>query len=316
MVKKGSLFFILILLAVSSLFIGVQSISLRDIFNLTDTQRLVLWSTRVPRTVSLIIAGATSSVCGLIMQHLTQNKFVSPTTAGTMDSARLGILVAMVFFPNGSNLSRSFVAFIFAFIGTLVFIQLVQRLPQKNQVMVPLVGLMFGNIVGSVVTFFAYQLQLIQNMSSWLQGNFATITRGGYELVYLTVPLLILAYFYAYHFTVAGMGKDLATGIGMNYQLIQLFGLGIVSLASSIILVTIGGLPFLGVIVPNIVSLFYGDQMKSTLWVAASAGSIFLIICDIIARVVIQPYEVPVSLVVGVIGSIIFIVLLLKGAKK
>lgn len=314
--KKGLLFIILVIVAVSSLFIGVQSISIRDLFQLNETQQLVLWSTRVPRTVSLIIAGATSSVCGLIMQHLTQNKFVSPTTAGTMDSARLGILVAMVFFPNGSTLSRSFVAFVFAFLGTMLFIQLIQRLPQKNQVMVPLVGLMFGNIVGSVVTFFAYQLQLIQNMSSWLQGNFATITRGGYELIYLTVPLLILAYLYAYHFTIAGMGKDLATGIGLNYQLVQLFGLAIVSLASSIILVTIGGLPFLGVVVPNIVSLYYGDQMKQTLWVAAGAGSLFLIVCDIISRLVIQPYEVPVSLVVGVIGSVIFIALLLRGAKK
>lgn len=307
---------ILVIAAVSSLFIGVQSIAIEDIFQLTQTQKLVLWSTRVPRTVSLIIAGATSSVCGLIMQQLTQNKFVSPTTAGTMDSARLGILVAMVFFPNGSTLGRSFVAFIFAFLGTMLFIQLIQRLPQKNQVMVPLVGIMFGNIIGSVVTFFAYQLQLIQNMSSWLQGNFATITRGGYELIYVTVPLLVLAYLYAYHFTIAGMGKDLATGLGMNYQVIQLFGLAIVSLASSIILVTIGGLPFLGVVIPNIVSLFYGDQMKQTLWITACAGSIFLIVCDIISRLVIQPYEVPVSLIVGVVGSVIFIALLLKGAKK
>lgn len=307
---------ILLVLAISSLFIGVQSIEIRNIFQLDETQKLVLWSTRIPRTICLIIAGATSSVCGLIMQHLTQNKFVSPTTAGTMDSARLGILVAMVFFPNNSMLVRSGVAFLFAFLGTMLFIQLIQRLPQKNQVMVPLIGLMFGNIIGSVVTFFAYQLQLVQNMSSWLQGNFATISRGGYELIYLTVPLLILAYFYAYHFTIAGMGRDMATGIGLNYQWIQLFGLGIVSLASSVILVTIGGLPFLGVIIPNIISLYYGDQMKQTLWLTAGAGSCFLIVCDIISRLVVQPYEVPVSLVVGVIGSIIFIALLLKGAKK
>lgn len=314
--KKSVVIICLILLAITSLFIGVQSIPVTDIFQLDETQKLVLWSTRVPRTASLIIAGATSGVCGLIMQHLTQNKFVSPTTAGTMDSARLGILIAMVFFPNSSTFVRSGVAFLFAFLGTVLFIQLIQRLPRKNQVMVPLVGLMFGNIIGSVVTFFAYQFQLVQNMSSWLQGNFATITRGGYELVYLTVPLLILAYLYAYHFTIAGMGEDMATGIGLNYKVIQLFGLGIVALASSVVLVTIGGLPFLGVIVPNIVSLYYGDQMKQTIWLTAGAGSCFLIICDIISRLIIQPYEVPVSLVVGVIGSIMFIALLLKGARK
>lgn len=314
--KKYYLFFILILLAIISLFIGVQSLSITDLFKLDDTQALVLWSTRIPRTVSLIIAGATSAVCGLIMQHLTQNKFVSPTTAGTMDSARLGILIAMVFFPNSSTLLRSFIAFIFAFLGTVLFIQLIQRLPQKNQVMVPLIGLMFGNIVGSIVTFFAYQLELVQNMSSWLQGNFSIVSRGGYELIYLTIPLLIIAYFYAYQFTIAGMGEDMATGIGVNYQLIQLFGLGLVALSSSLILVTIGGLPFLGVVVPNIISLFFGDQMKQTIWLTAGAGSCFLIVCDILSRVVIAPYEVPVSLTVGVIGSFLFIILLLKGARK
>lgn len=306
----------LMLLASASLFIGVQSLPLADLGHFNDQQALVLWSTRVPRTISLIIAGATSAVCGLIMQHLTQNKFVSPTTAGTMDSARLGILIAMVFFPNGSPFVRTLVAFIFAFMGTLLFIQLIQRLPQKNQVMVPLIGLMFGNIVGSVVTFFAYQLELVQNMSSWLQGNFSIVSRGGYELIYLTIPLLMLASFYAYHFTIAGMGKDLATNIGINYQVIQLFGLGVVALASSLILVTIGGLPFLGVVVPNLISLYFGDQMKQTIWLTAAAGSCFLIACDIISRIVIAPYEIPVSLTVGVIGSFLFIILLLRGARK
>lgn len=314
--KKTILLITLVILAISSLFVGVQSISIMDIFHLDPNQRLVLWSTRVPRTVSLIIAGATASVCGLIMQHLTQNKFVSPTTAGTMDSARLGILVAMIFFPNASNLSRSLIAFIFSFLGSILFIQLINFLPYRNQVMVPLIGLMFGNIIGSVVTFFAYQLQLIQNMSSWLQGNFATVTRNGYELIYLSLPLLLLAYIYAYQFTLAGMGSDIATGLGLNYRAIQLFGLGIVSIASSVMLVTIGNLPFLGVVIPNLVSLYKGDQMKQTLWITAGAGSIFLIICDIISRIIIQPFEVPVSLVVGIIGSVIFIILLLKGGKK
>lgn len=314
--KKILILLLLLILACLSLFIGVQSLPISALGHLNETQSLVLWSTRIPRTVSLVIAGASSAVCGLIMQHLTQNKFVSPTTAGTMDSARLGILIAMLFFPNSSPLVRTVVAFGFAFIGTVVFIQLIQRLPQKNQVMVPLIGLMFGNIVGSIVTFFAYQLELVQNMSSWLQGNFSIITRGGYELIYLTLPLLVLASLYAYHFTIAGMGKDLATSVGVNYQFIQLFGLAIVALVSSLILVTIGALPFLGVVVPNLISLYFGDQMKHTLWLTAGAGSCFLLICDMISRLVIAPYEVPVSLTVGVIGSLLFIILLLRGARK
>ncbi|MGX6977777.1 ABC transporter permease [Vagococcus elongatus] len=314
--RKTILLITLLILTISSIFVGVQSISIMDVFDLDSNQSLILWSTRVPRTISLIIAGATASVCGLIMQHLTQNKFVSPTTAGTMDSARLGILVVMIFFPNASNINRSLIAFIFSFLGSLLFIQLINLLPHKNQVMVPLIGLMFGNIIGSVVTFFAYQFQLIQNMSSWLQGNFATVSRNGYELIYVSVPLLLIAYVYAYQFTLVGMGRDMASSLGLNYRLIQLFGLGIVAIASSVMLVTIGNLPFLGIVIPNLVSLYMGDQMKQTLWVTAGAGSAFLIFCDIISRVIIQPFEVPVSLVVGIIGSVIFIILLLKGGEK
>lgn len=307
---------LLIFFSVLSLFVGVQSISITHLFQFSDLEQLVFWNTRIPRTASLIIAGATSSVCGLIMQHLTQNKFVSPTTAGTMDSARLGMLVAMLFFPASSILTRSFIAFIFAFLGTYLFIQLIKKIPGKNQIMIPLVGVMFGNIIGSVVTFFAYQFQLIQNMTSWLQGNFATVTKGDYELIYVSVPILIICYFFAYKFTIVGMGEDIAVNVGLNYERTQMLGLLLVAVASSVTLVTIGGLPFLGVIIPNIVSQFYGDQMKQTLWITAVSGSLFLVMCDILSRVIRQPYEVPVSLIVGVIGSIIFIVLLVKGAKE
>lgn len=310
--KKIGLFLFLLLLAFISIFVGVKDISFTQLFQWNSEQQLVLLTTRVPRTVSLMIAGSTISISGLIMQHLTQNKFVSPGTAGTMDSARLGILVVMVFFPTAPLLFRSFIAFLFALAGTLIFLSLTRFLPAKNQVMVPLIGVMFGNIIGSIATFFAYQFQLVQNMSSWLQGNFSTVMKGSYELLYLTLPLLVLIYLFAYRFTIAGMGEDLATNVGLNYRRTQLLGLSIVALSSAVVLIMVGSIPFLGVIVPNLVALYYGDHMKNTLSVTAIGGSIFLLICDILARVVIAPYEIPVSVVVGVLGSVIFIALLLR----
>lgn len=306
-VLRGAILFFLILL---SLFIGAKDLDWR--LFLEGDQQLIFWATRLPRTVSLLVAGSTLSVCGLVMQQLTQNKFVSPTTAGTMDSARLGILVVMLFLPNAPLLLRSGVAFLFAFGGTLLFLQLTRFLPGKNQIMVPLVGVMFGNIVGSIATFFAYQFELVQNMSSWLQGNFATVMRGSYELLYLAIPLLILIYYFAYHFTVAGMGEDLAQNLGLNYRRVQFLGLGLVALASSLVLIMVGTVPFIGVIVPNLVSLRYGDQMKNTLRLTAWLGSVFLISCDILARVVIPPYEIPVSVIVGIVGCMLFIFLLVR----
>ncbi len=310
--KKGWIIGLLFLLSGFSIFLGVKDLALQGLLAGDQQQWLVLATTRIPRTVSLILAGATMSICGLIMQHLTQNKFVSPTTAGTMDSARLGILIVMLFLPNASTPMRTLAAFVFAFLGTMVFLALSRLLPAKNPVFLPLLGVMFGNIVGSVATFFAYQFELIQNMSSWLQGNFSLVTKGNYELLYLTIPLFIIIYLFAYLFTIVGLGEDVAVNLGINYRLAQTFGIALVAAASGLVLIMVGTVPFLGVIVPNIVSLVFGDHVKQTLWITAVSGSLFLMVCDMISRIVIAPYEVPVSLTVGVLGSVIFIYLLVR----
>ncbi len=312
LLRKRGIFFTLFLLSALSLFIGVKDLMLQALLQGDAQQWLILLTTRLPRTISLILAGATMSICGLIMQHLTQNKFVSPTTAGTMDSARLGILLVMLFLPNASTTVRTFSAFVFAFLGTMVFLGLSRLLPTKDPIFLPLLGVMFGNIVGSVATFFAYQFQLIQNMSSWLQGNFSLVTKGSYELLYLTIPLFFIIYFFAYFFTIVGLGEDVAISLGIHYQLTQLAGIGLVAAASGLVLIMVGSVPFLGVIVPNIVSLIYGDHVKQNLWITALSGSLFLMTCDILSRVVIAPYEVPVSLTVGILGSLIFIYLLVR----
>lgn len=313
--KKIGILLVLFLLSALSIFIGVKDLVLQALFQGDSQQWLILATTRIPRTVSLILAGATMSICGLIMQQLTQNKFVSPTTAGTMDSARLGILLVMLFLPNASTTVRTLAAFIFAFLGTMVFLGLSRLLPTKEPIFLPLLGVMFGNIVGSVATFFAYQFQLIQNMSSWLQGNFSLVAKGSYELIYLTIPLFLVIYLFAYYFTIVGLGEDVAINLGVNYRLIQTLGIGLVAAASGLVLIMVGTVPFLGVIVPNIVSLIYGDHVKQNLWITAVSGSLFLMVCDILSRIVIAPYEIPVSLTVGILGSLIFIYLLV-GRKR
>jgi iron complex transport system permease protein len=313
--RKIGILLVLFLLSALSIFIGVKDLVLQALFQGDSQQWLILATTRVPRTVSLILAGATLSICGLIMQQLTQNKFVSPTTAGTMDSARLGILLVMLFLPNASTTVRTLAAFIFAFLGTMVFLGLSRLLPTKEPIFLPLLGVMFGNIVGSVATFFAYQFQLIQNMSSWLQGNFSLVAKGSYELLYLTIPLFLVIYLFAYYFTIVGLGEDVAINLGVNYRLIQTLGIGLVAAASGLVLIMVGTVPFLGVIVPNIVSLIYGDHVKQNLWITAVSGSLFLMVCDILSRIVIAPYEIPVSLTVGILGSLIFIYLLV-GRKR
>src|SRR5699024_166922 len=153
-----------------------------------------------------------------IMQQLSKNKFVSPTTSGTLDSARLGILVALMIFTSASPLQRMFVSFVFALLGTFIFMKILEKIKFKDAIFIPLVGLMFGNIISSFGTFLAYKNYLIQNMSSWMQGDFSMIMSGNYELMYVSIPILIIAYLFANKFTIAGMGEDFARNLGLNYR--------------------------------------------------------------------------------------------------
>lgn len=310
--KKSYLFLLLIVLAIISLFVGVHGVSIKGLISGDEVQQMLFMKTRMPRTISLILAGGMLSVGGKIMQHLMQNKFVSEGTIGMMDSARLGILVVMIFLPNSSILTRSMAAFIFAYVGVLLFLSLSKILPKGDPMILPLTGVMFGNIIGAIATFLAYQFQVVQNVSSWLQGNFATVMEGSYELIYITIPVFILLYFLGYQITIAGLGSELSTNLGLNHQRLQWIVFALVALGSSSVLIMVGNIPFLGVVVPNLVSLFYGDHLKDTMGLTAIFGGIFLLICDIFARVLIAPYEIPVSVVVGVIGGALFLFLLMR----
>ncbi|WP_309088327.1 ABC transporter permease [Domibacillus sp.] len=310
--KKRYLVLLLILLSFASLFIGVTTISPLDLFRFSDHQTQIFWQSRVPRLISILIAGVTLSISGFIMQQLSRNKFVSPTTAGTMDSARFGILIALIVFTSAGPFEKMVIAFLFSLAGTFLFMKILDRIKMKDPIFIPLVGLMFGNIISSITTFFAYKHDLIQNMSAWLQGDFSMITAGRYEMLYISIPLVVIAYLFADRFTIAGMGEDFAKNLGLNYKQAVNVGLVIVALSTTLVVLTVGLIPFLGLVVPNIVSIYRGDNLKNSLFDTALLGAVFILFCDILGRIIIFPYEIPIGLTVGVIGSGIFIYLLMR----
>ncbi|MFK0348205.1 enterochelin ABC transporter permease CeuB [Campylobacter coli] len=306
------LLILLVVFGIISLFIGVIRINLDDIFSLSTTQLEIILLTRIPRLIAILLTGMSLSICGLIMQQLTQNKFVSPTTAGTMDCAKFGILISLIFFTGASFFTQTIIASVFALLGSFIFIQILRKIKLKDVIFVPLIGLMFGGIINAITTFFAYALNYIQNIQGWLQGSMANVMQGNYELLYISLPLFILAYFLAHKITIAGMGEDLALNLGVSYNTILFLGLIIVSIITSVVIVSIGVIPFLGLIIPNLVAIYRGDNLKKNLIYIALCVALFLLICDIISRLVIFPFEMPLSITTGVLGSLIFIFLLLK----
>lgn len=294
------------------MFVGIKDISVLDIFSLDQDKVRVMLMSRIPRTIAIIVAGVGMSVCGLIMQRMVHNKFVSPTTVGTLDAAKMGILMSVLFIPQGSALSKMIFALAFTFLSSIIFLKMTERIKYRNVIFIPLVGIMFGSIINAISTFFAYQFNIVQNMNAWLVGDFSSVLQGRYELLYISIPAIVLTYLYANRFTVVGMGETFSKNLGLNYRATVNLGLFCVSLTVSVIMITIGAIPFLGLVIPNIVSLMFGDNLKKTLPYTALFGAIFLAICDILGRLVIYPYEVPIGITVGTIGGIIFLILLLR----
>ena len=306
----------LVLLSVISLFVGVIDINLSALFAGDAHQWEIFIVSRLPRLLAILCTGVGMSVAGLIMQQLCMNKFVSPTTGATISSAQFGILLALLFMPASTLWSRAIFAFATAILGTWIFVWFIQRIKFKDVVMVPLVGIMFGNVIGGITNFLAYKFEMTQALSSWLVGHFSLVLKGRYEIVYLVVPLVILAFVFANHFNIVGMGKDFSKNLGVHYNAVLLMGLTIAAMITASVIVVVGSISYIGLIVPNVVAMFKGDKIRGTLVDTALFGAIFVLVCDMIGRVVIAPYELPIELIIGIVGSILFIGLLLYRLKN
>ncbi|MGF1906310.1 iron chelate uptake ABC transporter permease subunit VctD [Aliivibrio salmonicida] len=307
------LLLVLVLLSIASVFIGVADLSLSAIFSGdTDALELLLIS-RLPRLFAILLSGAGLSIAGLIMQQISQNRFAAPSTSGTIECAMLGYVLSLVIFGHGDNL---LLIFGMSIIGTLIFIQFIHRVQFKNAIFVPLVGIIFGNVVSSVATFVAYKYDAVQNLSAWSVANFANILQGNYELLYIAVPISIISYWYATRLSAVGMGKDFATNIGLNYKQILFIGIILVSVMSATVVMIVGQLPFLGLIVPNLVTQFYGDNLRKNIPLTAIVGAILILVCDVVGRIVIFPYEIPISMIISILGGVVFIAFIVKGKQN
>lgn len=293
------------LLGILSLFTGVYDIQGKE-----DGWSM-FFITRVPRTAALMLTGAAMSMAGLVMQLITQNRMVEPTTTGTIEWAGFGLLLVYLFSPNPTLLARMGGAVLFSFAGTMIFFLLLRRIRLRSSLIVPIIGMMLGAVISAVSTFTGLAFNMTQNIANWFIGSFAAVQIGRYEYLWLIILVSALIFIYADRLTLAGLGEDIATSLGVNYSRTVMTGTALISLAVGIVTAIIGNLPFLGLIVPNLVSRYRGDNLRSNLPWVCLAGMGTITLSDILSRVIIMPFEVPVSLILGTVGSIAFIIILL-----
>ncbi len=300
---------VVLVLALVSMTIGAYGLTVSELLDVGNLRaNLVLLVSRVPRTIAIILVGMSMGVAGMLMQMLSRNKFVSPSTAGTLEAASLGILVVTMFAPNSSVFFKILIASLFALAGTALLLLILRR--------VPLLGIMLGGVIAAFTTFLAYRYNFLQSLAAWTNGDFSRVLRGRYELLWLSGGLTLLAYVAADRFTVAGMGEAFTKNLGVNYGRIVALGLTIVSLITAVNVVTVGAIPFIGLVVPNVVSLLIGDNVRRAIPWLAVFGAGFVLACDILGRTLRYPFEIPIGTVVGFVGGAIFLFMLLRRSSR
>jgi len=309
---------LLVLLTLLSLFIGVSDVSPAALLDggRESTAAFLLVVSRAPRTIAVVLVGASLGIAGLIMQMLVRNKFVEPGTTGVTEFATFGMLLTIVLWPGLAVMGKMGVAAAFGLLGTWVFLRVIRAIPVRQLVLVPIVGIMLGGVVGSVTTFFAYRLDLLQSLGQWAQGSFSTVMQGRYELVWIAAAMVVVAWFAADRFSVVGLGEEFAVNLGLNYRRVVGIGMVIIAVITGAVLVTAGMIPFLGLVVPNVVSLIIGDNVRRAIPWVAGLSAVFVLACDILARVIRFPYEIPLSVIVGIIGAALFLWLLLRRRSR
>ncbi|MFG6592507.1 ABC transporter permease [Sulfitobacter sp. 1A12157] len=300
---------LLVILSVASLFVGVIDLSWAALWSDPAALELLVVS-RAPRTIAVVISGGALAVSGAIMQMLVRNRFVEPMTAGTGQGAALGILLVTLFAPAASIFVKMVLASLTALAAGAGFLAIVQRLPPTQPLLVALVGLIYGGILGAAVTFIAYQADLLQYVEIWMNGEFSGVLQGRYELLWLVALVAALTYLAADQFAIIGMGRTASINLGLNYGQTMVLGLLAISIVTALTVVTVGLIPFVGLVVPNIVARLAGDNLRRSLPLTAMTGAGLVLLCDILGRLIRYPYEIPVGTVFGVVGAFLFLWLL------
>lgn len=312
--KRISLIFIFIALTITSLMIGAdQNVTFHNLMKLDGKAWHIFFASRTPRTIAIILTASGLSIAGLIMQAISRNKFMAPSTSGTIDAAMLGVLLSYILLGKQPYIIQMLFGFVFSFCSTILFMTILNRIQLRDAVYVPLVGMMYGGIISAFTTAIAYHFEALQTLSLISFGTFNRFT--DFHLLYIIVVPLILSVIYATSFSIAGMGEDFSKGLGLNYRKVTFLGLSIIAVISAASFVTVGPIPFVGLIIPNMVTAFYGDNMTKSIFDVGILGASFVLLCDIFSRLIIYPYEIAVGFTIGIVGGLIFLIILVGRVK-
>ena len=293
----------LVVLSAASLSIGAASLQNGD-------AGWLMMVSRIPRTAAALLAGAGLALAGVVVQQVVQNRLVEPSMTGTPEAAMLGLLAVTLIAPGMAIAGKMLIATVAAMAGMVGFLVLAVRVPRHDPMLLPIVGLIYSGVIGAITVYFAWAADLLQYLGIWQLGEFSGVIQGRYEWLWAVVGMGGFLYVVADRITILGLGETQARSLGLNYAQMRGVGLVIVSLLTSFVLVTVGAFPFVGLVAPNLISRWRGDNLRRNLPLIAVSGGLFVLAADVIGRVIRYPYEIPAATVFAVFGAGIFLWLL------
>ncbi len=297
-----------ILIALS---LGIGAASLSD-----GEAGWLLIVSRLPRTAAALLAGAGLALAGVVVQQVVQNRLVEPSLTGTPEAAMLGLLAVTLVAPGMAIAGKMLIATLAALAGMAGFLALSERVPRQDPMLLPIVGLVYGGILGAIATYAAWYTDLMQYLGIWQLGEFSGVMQGRYEWLWGVALLAGLLYLVADRITILGLGQVQAHSLGLNYAQTRAIGLVIVSMLTALVLVTVGAFPFVGLVAPNLVSRWRGDDLRANIPLVALCGGSMVLSADVIGKLLLYPFEIPAATVFSVFGAAVFLWLLHAAPRR
>lgn len=294
----------------------------------SDSQaELIVVGFRLPRILLAILTGASLAVAGVVMQGLLRNPLVSPFTLGLSSAASFGAAIAIVIGPAvlgtfapgiGDNAFIIIMAFLFGWLSMLL-VYGISRARGTSQSTLILAGVVIGYLFQAGVMAIKYLTnnEKLRDIVVWLMGG---MWGASWNAVIILLPLCLVTFILlermAWDLNVLAAGDDVATNLGINVGRFRLLGLMISTFAASCCLAFTGIIGFVGLMAPHICRMFIGNDHRYLIPCSALLGAVILLISDTAARTIMSPVEIPVGIIMYIIGGIFFLFLILRGSGR
>lgn len=319
------LIILLIISILASLSIGEINFSITELFEYlskkTGIEYSIISNNRIPRIVLGIAVGGALSLSGVLLQGIYRNPLVEPYTLGISGGAALGVSAAIAL--GIDTVLGRYILPVSGFFGALIVLFLVYFLAVKkrhfsiNRML--LIGVMVSFMTASLIMFLlsTTSVEKVNNIIFWTMGSLDEPDFMLTQIVlYITLLGLIISYLFSKSLNALRLGEVNAKHLGINTGIAIRILFIVASLLTGICVAVAGVIGFVGLIIPHILRLLIGSDYRILLPASFIGGSIFIINCDIVSRTIIAPNELPIGVITGIIGGVVFILVLSKSKIK